>query len=136
MAHVFEGVPWPHVYVADLLSGVGDDVDEGLARFVELAARARRHHMMMAWSEFSMLVKEIKRLGLVPSEDGMRPDEARCRELVERPEPASRRELWSYLGLYAYLAHAVPQSTTAPLRQLQAGLNEPVFKWATDLSQA
>ena len=136
MEHVFEGVPSTHVYVDDLLSGVSDDVDEGMARFVEIAERARRHHMMMAWSKFSMLVKEIKCLGFIVSEDGMRPDEARCRELIEWPEPASRRELWSYLGLYAYLAHTMPQSTTASLRQLQAGLNEPVFKWTADLSKA
>jgi hypothetical protein len=48
----------------------------------------------------------------------MRPDESRCRELVEWPEPTSRGELWSYLGLYAYLAHTMPQSTTVALRQL------------------
>ena len=88
-------------------------VYDGLTRFRALAERARHHHMMMAWSKFSMLVKEIKCLGLVVSEDGMRPDEARCRELVEWPEPTTRRELCSYLGLYAYLAHAMLQSTTA-----------------------
>ena len=65
------------------------------------------------------------------SEDGMRPDEARCRrELVEWPEPTTRRELCSYLGMYAYLAHAMLQSTTA---SCHAALNEPVFKWNTEL---
>jgi hypothetical protein len=49
--------------------------------------------MMMAWSKFSMLVKEIKCLGFIVNEDGMRPDQSRCRELVEWPEPTSRGEL-------------------------------------------
>ncbi len=57
---VFADVPNTHVYLDDLLSGVSSDVDAGIARFRELAERVRKHHMMMAWSKFSMLVKEIK----------------------------------------------------------------------------
>jgi hypothetical protein len=83
MEHVFANVPNTHVYLDDLLSGVSDDVEAGVARFREIAERARKHHMMMACSKFSMLVKEIKCLGFIVTEHGMRPDEARCRELVE-----------------------------------------------------
>ncbi len=55
---------------------------------------------------------------------------------MEWPEPVTKRELWSYLGLYAYLAHTMPQSTTAALRQLQAALNAPTWTWDPGLSQA
>ena len=135
MEHVFGEVPDTHVYLDDLLSGVSD-IDEGLARFRLLAERARKHHMMMAWSKFSMLVDEIKCLGFIVNAHGIRPDEERCRELAEWPEPTTRRELWSYLGLYAYLAHTMPQSTTEALRQLQAALNADAFKWTAELSKA
>jgi hypothetical protein len=135
MEHVFKDVPDTHIYLDDLLSGVST-IDEGLARFRILAERARKHHMMLAWSKFNMLVSEIRCLAFLVNKDGIRPDEERCRELVEWPEPTTRRELWSYLGLYAYLAHTMPQSTTESLRQLQAALNAPTFKWTDELSKA
>ena len=81
--------------------------------------------MMMAWSKFSMLVDEIKCLGFIVNADGIRPDEERCRELVEWPEPTTKRELWSYLGLYAYLAHTMPQSTTV--------MYTACWKWLTGI---
>ncbi len=136
MEHVLKDVPETHIYLDDLLLGCQHPIDDGLARSRILAERARKHHMMLAWSKFNMLVSEIKCLGLLVNKNGIRPDEERCRELVEWPEPTTRRELWSYLGLYAYLAHTMPQSTTESLRQLQAALNAPTFKWTDELSKA
>ncbi len=75
MEHVFANVPNTHVYLDDLLSGVSD-VEAGVG------AEAP-HDDGLACSKFSMLVKEIKCLGFIATEHGMRPDEARCRELVE-----------------------------------------------------
>ncbi len=117
-------MPDTHVYLDDLLSGVSDDVDEGIARFIELAERSRKHHMMMAWSKFSMLVTEIRCLGFIVNEHGMRPDESRCRELVEWPEPTSALVVLGPLRLPGTLD--APEhdggATPTPSRPERAGL--------------
>ncbi len=67
--------------------------------------------------------------GVRTIDDGL----ARFRILAERARKHHMMLAW---GLYAYLAHTMPKSTTESLRQLQAALNAPTFKWTDELSKA
>ena len=65
-------------------------------------------------------VSEVKYMGNIVSESGLKPDDEKIRAILEMPVPESKEELQRLLGMVNYFAQFIPnQSTiTAPLRQL------------------
>ena len=65
-------------------------------------------------------VRELKFLGELVSEQGIKPDPQKVSAIKEMPPPTSKQDLKRFMGMIAYLSKFIVNlsETTAPLRKL------------------
>ena len=81
---------------------------------------AREANVKFNEAKLQFKVSEVKYMGNIVSESGLKPDDEKIRAILEMPVPESKEELQRLLGMVNYFAQFIPnQSTiTAPLQQL------------------
>ena len=86
----------------------------------KLLQRAREANVKFNEAKLQFKVSEVKYMGNIVSESGLKPDDEKIRAILEMPIPENKEELQRLLGMVNYFAQFIPnQSTiTAPLRQL------------------
>ena len=86
----------------------------------KLLLRAREANVKFNEAKLQFKVSEVKYMGNIASESGLKPDDEKIRAILEMPVLESKEELQRLLGMVNYFAQFIPnQSTiTAPLRQL------------------
>ena len=86
----------------------------------KLLQRAREANVKFNEAKLQFKVSEVKYMGNIVSESGLKPDDEKIRAILEMPVPESKEELQRLLGMVNYFAQFIPnQSTiTGPLRQL------------------
>ena len=115
----FEKVPGVETYMDELLIG-GKDVNEHDERLRQVLETAREEGIKLKPSKCSIRKKEVKFVGHVITDSGLKADDSKIEAINAIPSPTNRKELERFLGMVNYLGKFLPNlsDTTAPLRSL------------------
>ena len=115
----FENIPGVETYMDEILIA-GKDVKEHDARSKAVLETARAKGIKLKPSKCSLRVKEVKFVGHVITEHGIKPDDNKIKAIQDMPSPGNRKELERFLGMVTYLGKFLPNlsDVTAPLRDL------------------
>ena len=103
---------------------------------VKLLQRAREANVKFNTAKLQYKVSEVKYMGNIVSESGLKPDGERVRAIIEIPSPQSKDELRRFLGMVNYFFQFIPKQSeiTAPLRQLLK--KEAAWTWSPEHAQS
>ena len=101
-----------------IISAVDEEENDRILR--KVLDRAREKNIKFNPKKLQLKVREVKYVGNIVSEDGLRPDDEKIRAIIEMPVPESKEDLMRLLGMTNYLTKFVPNMSekTAPLRML------------------
>ena len=124
----FERIPGVESYMDELLIG-GKDVEEHDQRLRDVLETARKENIKLKPSKCSLRVSEVKFVGHIITDKGLKPDDSKIEAIRNMPSPTNRKELERFLGMINYLSKFLPNlsSVTAPLRELIKKENE--WQW-------
>ena len=103
------------------------DHDRNVARLLE---RARQVNLKLNKSKVKLKKTEVKFMGHVISNEGLKPDPDKVSAMKNMPKPASSSEVETLLAFVNYLSKFLPKlsDVSAPLRELTISLAK--FTWA------
>lgn len=137
MEHVFgpEADSFMIRYVDDFLL-VDESFEEHLQHISFVLNRLHQHGMTASIAKSSFCVKEVKFLGYVVDERGIRPDPERIEAIMRIPAPRTVRQLKRLLGVWQYQNQFLPRyaQEVEPLRRLLKK-NEK-WKWTAEQEEA
>ena len=116
---LFDDISGVEIIFDDIIVAAESEVEhDTIVR--KLLQRAREANVKFNEAKLQFKVSEVKYMGNIVSESGLKPDDEKIRAILEMPVPESKEELQRLLGMVNYFAQFIPnQSTiTAPLRQL------------------
>ena len=98
----------------------GKDQQEHDARVHQVMNKIRSSGLKLNLSKCLFGVRELKFLGELVSEQGIKPDPQKVSAIREMPPPTSKKDLKRFMGMIAYLGKFIVNlsETTAPLRKL------------------
>ena len=116
---VFEGIRGVYI-VADNIIIVASTVDEHDKILKEVLDRAEAHNVKLNYDKLQLRVPEVKYLGTLISQDGMKPDPMEVKAISEMPKPSDKASVRRLLGMINFLAPHIPDMAKilAPLREL------------------
>lgn len=116
-----------------LVFGVGETEAEALsdhdAKLTALLERCRATGIKLNKEKLKLRRKEVKFMGHVICQDGLKPDPDKVQGIKEMPTPTSKQDLKRLLGMVNYLQKFAPNlsEVTAPMRDLLKEGNQ--FRW-------
>ena len=116
-----------------LVFGVGETEAEALldhdAKLTALLERCRATGIKLNKEKLRLRHKEVKFMGHVICQDGLKPDPDKVQGIKEMPTPTSKQDLKRLLGMVNYLQKFAPNlsEVTAPMRDLLKEGNQ--FRW-------
>ena len=98
--------------------------------------RAREAKVKFNPAKLQYKVSEVKYMGNIVSESGLKPDVEKVRAIIQMPLPQNREELRRFLGMVNYFSQFIPNQSeaTAPLRSLLK--KDVVWIWSHEHTQA
>ena len=125
--------------VADdiIVFGVGDSKDEAMKdhdrNFKALLERCLQRNIKLNEEKMKFKVPELKYVGHVISEEGLKPDPKKVEAVIRMPPPEDKQQLRRFMGMTNYLQKFAPHlsQVTAPLRMLLKDNTE--FKWDSSI---
>ncbi|KAL7889063.1 hypothetical protein AOLI_G00040370 [Acnodon oligacanthus] len=113
---LFEGV---ETYIDDLLI-LGETKEQHNCRLRQVLERARAKNFKLNKEKYKVGLEEVKYLGHIFSEDGLKPDQSQIEAVKDMPKPKCKKDEERFLGLVTYLAKFIPNMSqhTEPLRGL------------------
>ena len=101
--------------------------DDIIAKLLE---RAKAENVKFNPEKLQYKVKEVKYMGNIVSESGLKPDSEKVRAILDMPLPKSKEELRRFLGMVNFFSKFIPgqSSITDPLRQLLK--KDSVWDWS------
>jgi len=115
----FGDIPGVHVIADDLIIGTDND-DENDEVLEKVLQRARSRKVKFNEDKIQYKLPYVHYMGNIVSHEGLKPDEAKVKAIVDMPTPTDVPGLQRLLGMVKYLAAYIPRESeiTAPLRQL------------------
>lgn len=125
--------------VADdiIVFGVGDSKDEAMKdhdhNFKALLERCLQRNIKLNEDKMKFKVLELKYVGHVISEEGLKPDPKKAEATIKMPPPEDKRQLRRFMGMTDALQKFAPglSQGTAPLRMLLKDSTE--LKWDSSI---
>ena len=125
--------------VADdiIVFGVGDSKDEAMKDhdriFKAMLERCLQRNIKLNEEKMKLKVPELKYVGHVISEGGLKPDPKKVEAVIRMPPPEDKQQLGRFMGMTNYLQKFAPHlsQVTAPLRMLLKDNTE--FKWDSSI---
>ena len=100
--------------------GVEVIFDDIIVTATELLQRVRSREGKVKFNtaKLQYKVSEVKHMGNIVSESGLKPDAEKVCAIIEMPSPQSKEELQRFLGMVNYFSQFIPKQSeiTAPLR--------------------
>ena len=102
----------------------------------KLLQRARDANVKFNSAKFQYKISEVKYMGNIVSESGLKPDVEKVRAIIQKPTPQSKEELQRFLGMVNYFSQFIPNQSeiTTPLRHLL--MKEAVWTWSHEHTQS
>lgn len=108
------------VYLDDItVKGKNGNHDEAYSAWERVLESAAKHNVLFSLKKTHLFQHEVKFLGEILNKDGHRPNAERVRTLQTWPEPRTKKQLQSFLGLYNFLAPSKRSATSSSLQALQ-----------------
>ena len=122
------------VYIDDVLVW-SRTFDEHLDKLARIFKAFRDAGLKLKTSKCHIFNRQVKYLGHILGEDGLRMDPERIRAVQEIPSPRDKTELQSFLGLVNYYRRFLPSLTRveAPLRD---AVKATSFRWTPECEHA
>ena len=125
--------------VADdiIVFGVRDSKDEAMKdhdrNFKSLLERCLQRNIKLNEEKMKFKVPELKYVGHVISEEGLKPDPKKVEAVIRMPPPEDKQQLRRFMGMTNYLQKFAPHlsQVNAPLRMLLKDNTE--FKWDSSI---
>ncbi len=118
MDHLLEGYPC-EVIVDDILvwGSTEAEHDENLLKVLD---RIREINLKLKWDKCKFKVKEVRYVGHLLTEDGLKPDPEKIRAITEMQIPSNVKDLQRFLGMVRYLSKFVSRLSelALPLQNL------------------
>ncbi len=118
MDHLLEGYPC-EVIVDDILvwGSTEAEHDENLLKVLD---RIREINLKLKWDKCKFKVKEVRYVGHLLTEDGLKPDPEKFRAITEMQIPSNVKDLQRFLGMVRYLSKFVSRLSelALPLQNL------------------
>src|SRR5690242_16726353 len=120
MDMVFAGAKWNYclVYIDDILI-FSEAVDEHIDHIDQVLKRIAKFGLRLKPSKCDFFKPQLLFLGHIVSADGIRPNPAKVKAIMGWPEPKTRKEVESFLGLAGYYRKFIKGFSS---------LAEPLFK--------
>ena len=141
MHTTLQGLSGVEVIADDILVyGCGDteeeyqrDHDENL---LHLLQRARERNLKLNKKKLKLCLSEVSYMGHKLTREGLCPDPAKVKAIIDMPKPDNKRAVECFLGCLQYLSRFMPQLATvaAPLRLLTE--QSAIFTWQTKQEEA
>ena len=105
-------------------------------RLIEVLERAKANNVKFNPEKFQFRVKEVKYMGLIISNEGIKADKSHVRAINELDQPQNKKDVRRLLGMINFLSKFIPNVSkiTAPLRELLK--NNVDFYWSFEQEQA
>lgn len=135
MDTILRGLDGCVCYVDDILITADDDVKH-LRLLDQVLGRLAKHGIHANKAKCSFLQEDIEYLGYKISKTGVSPIPDRVCAVIKAPNPSSREQLKTFLGMVSYYAKFIPNRShiLAPLyRLLHDGVD---WKWSSDCERA
>ena len=119
MSEMFGDIEDVEVVVDDLLIW-GTTEEQHDSRLENVLQRARQRNLKLNKDKSQIKQKEVRYLGHIIGEDGIKPDPRKVTAVTEMKPPETKEELQRFLGMTTYLSKFIPNysETSAPLRVL------------------
>ena len=117
-------------YIDDILVW-GSTKEEHDRRLREVLKRIKQWGLKLTKRKCKEAVTELKYLGVILTQDGIKPDNGKIEAILRMPEPVDKEGIRRFLGMVNHFSKFLPDlaSTTASLREL---LNKKVeWHWET-----
>jgi len=120
MNEVLRGLLWTNVlcYLDDCIV-MGKNFDHMLTNLREVFQRFHANNLKMKAKKCDFFKKEVKFLGWVVNQEGVRPDPAKVRAVQDWPRPETIKQLQGFLGLANYHRTHMPDF---------AGIADPLYR--------
>ena len=126
---LFGDIDGVEVIFDDIIVAAWDEKehDEIMAKLVE---RTKSENVKFNPEKLQYKVKEVKYMGNIVSESGLKPDSEKIRAIVDMPLPNSKEELRQFLGMVNFFSKVIPRqsSITDPIGQLLK--QDSVWVWS------
>ena len=121
----FENIQGVETYMDEMLI-FGRTIEEHDEKLKKVLETARKKGIKLKPSKCSLRVKEVKFVGHLITDMGIKPDSSKIEAIISMPSPSSRKDLERFLGMINYLGKFIPNlsDTTAALRELLRQDNE------------
>ena len=98
----------------------GRNREEHDARLKQVREIARENNIKLNKAKCKIAQTEVQYLGRELSREGIQPDKAKIKAILEMPTPESKKDLERFLGMIQYIGRFIPSlsETSAPLRIL------------------
>ena len=132
---IFGDIDGMKVIFDDIIVAAKDDHehDEIMRKLLQ---RARDANVKFNPAKLQYKVSEVKYMGNIVSESGLKPDAEKVRAIIQMPPPQNREELQRFLGMVNYFSQFIPNQSeiTAPLRSLLK--KDVTWNWFQEHAQA
>ena len=128
MDHIFEGITGVTPLVDDILIS-GETREEHDKNLRTALKRAQERKLKLNPDKLTVGVQEVEYFGHLVTSEGLKPDPAKVKAIIEMPAPKNKKELSTILGMITYLSKFAPSLSeeTKPMRDV---LKDDVeFSW-------
>ncbi len=135
MEDVLRGLPGCRAICDDILVW-GDDDEEHDRNLLAVLDRAKEYGLKFGASKLNISQPEVKYVGHIFSQEGLKPNPERIRAITDMPVPASKPEVQRFFFMVNYLAKFVPNlaNIAAPVRELMK--DGVPFVWGDEQQQS
>lgn len=126
------------VYLDDIII-VSSTFEEHISLLTRVLERLKYANLTINLSKSQFFRKELRYLGYVVDENGLRTDPSKISSMVEFPTPTSRKEVKMFLGTASYYRRFIKgfSSIAAPLNALTStSKSAPPFVWTEEAEKA
>ena len=132
---IFGDIDGVEVIFDDIIVASKDDHehDEIMRKLLQ---RARDANVKFNPAKLQYKASEVKYMGNIVSESGLKPDAEKMRAIIQMPPPQNREELQRFLGMVIYFSQFIPNQSeiTAPLQSLLK--KDVAWNWFQEHTQA
>ena len=119
MDHIFEGIKGVTPLVDDILisGATREEHDQNLRIALN---RAQERNLKLNPDKLTVGVQEVEYFGHLVTSEGLKPDPAKVKAIIEMPAPTDKKELSTILGMITYLSKFAPSLSeeTKPMRDI------------------
>lgn len=121
-------------YLDDIII-ISETFEEHITLLMRVLEKLNFAKLTINFEKSQFFRKELKYLGYVVNEFGLRADPDKIRSILEYQNPTTRKEVKRFLGTCSWFRRFIPNFSTvaAPLNKLtSSGKNAPKFIWSSE----